>query len=96
VPSYLVELYLPRSRALDVGVAASRARAAVDELSQEGIPIRYIRTTFLPDDETCFHLFDADSVTAVDAVCVRARFGRVRIVPAIEEVEIEGAAERPA
>ena len=82
--SYLVELYVPRLRVDDVRRSARRARAAADALADEGTPIRYVRTTFLPDDETCFHLFEADSVATVDGACTRARLGHVRIVRAVE------------
>jgi hypothetical protein len=84
VPSYLVELYLPRSCAHEARATGCRARAAAEELSREGVPIRYLRTTFLPDDETCFHLFEAPSSEAVAEASSRARLGRGRIVPAIE------------
>ncbi|MCP9485619.1 MAG: hypothetical protein MSC30_07140 [Gaiellaceae bacterium MAG52_C11] len=84
MPSYLVEAYLPRSLPDEADAAGRRARAAADELFREGTPIRYVRTTFLPDDETCFHLFEADSADAVAVVCRRARLGHARIVPAIE------------
>jgi hypothetical protein len=46
--------------------------------------VRYLRTTYLPDDETCFHVFEADSAAAVEEVSRRARLGRVRVVTAIE------------
>jgi len=84
VPSYLVEVYLPRSRADEARATAGRARAVAEELSREGRPIRYIRTTFLPDDETCFHLFDAPSAEVVKEASSRAELGPARVVPAIE------------
>jgi hypothetical protein len=83
--SYLVEVYVPRSGAHDARITARRARAAAARLTREGTPVTYVRTTFLPDDETCFHVFEAESSSAVDAVCARARLGRIRIVPAIED-----------
>ncbi len=82
--SYLVEVYLPRSRASEACATGSRARAAAEELSREGVPIRYVRTTFLPDDETCFHLFEAASAETVEEASRRAEFGRARVVPAID------------
>ena len=82
--SYLVEVYLPRARGHEAGATGSRARAAAEELSREGTPVRYVRTTFLPDDETCFHLFEASSAEVVEEVSRRAELGRARIVPAIE------------
>ena len=84
MPTYLVEAYLPRSPAQEARAAGRRARAAAEELSREGVPIRYVRTTFLPDDETCFHLFEAVSADAVEEVSRRAELGRARIVSALE------------
>ena len=85
MPSFLVEIYLPRSGAREAQVSGRRARAAAEALSREGAAsVRYIRTTFLPDDETCFHLFEATAEEAVEEVSRRAALGRARIVPAIE------------
>jgi hypothetical protein len=85
VPSYLVEVYLPRSRADQLGATASRARAAAEELSPDGALIRHVRTTFLPDDETCFHFFDAASSDVVEEAIRRANLGRGRVALAVEE-----------
>ena len=84
MPNYLVEAYMPRSHAQEAHAAGRRARAAAEELSREGTPVLYVRTTFLPDDETCFHLFEASAEEAVEEVSRRAALGRARIVPAIE------------
>jgi hypothetical protein len=84
VPLYLVEMYLPRSHADEAGATGSRARVAAEELSREDVSIRYLRTTFLPDDETCFHLFEASSVEHVAEAARRAELGRVRVVPAVD------------
>jgi hypothetical protein len=84
MPSYLVEAYVPRARAAEVRATGRGACAAAEELSREGTPVRYVRTTFLPDDETCFHVFEAASEDAVREVCGRAGIGSARIVPAVE------------
>jgi hypothetical protein len=84
VPSFLVETYVPRSRAQDARTTAERARAVAEELSLTGTPVRYVRTTFLPGDETCFHVFEAASEEAVGEVCRRSGMGSPRIVPAVE------------
>ena len=83
MPSYLVEVYLPHSGADAALAAGRRARAAAVELTREGVPVRYVRTTFLPEDETCFHLFEAVSADAVEELSRRAELGRVRVVPYI-------------
>jgi hypothetical protein len=75
VPSYLVEVYVPN---------AEDARAAARHLSREGGSARYVRMTFLPGDETCFHVFEADSQEAVAEACRRAGLGSPRIVAAVE------------
>ncbi|HEX2356188.1 MAG TPA: nickel-binding protein [Micromonosporaceae bacterium] len=85
MPSYLVEVYLPRSRAAEVGATGQRARAAAEQLAREGVPIRYVRTTYLPDDETCFHVFEAPTAGAVEEASRRAALGRARVVPAQEQ-----------
>ena len=84
MPRYLVEAYVPRSRAREARAAGRDARAAAEELVREGTPVRYVRMTFLPDDETCFHIFEASSEEAVGEACRRAGIGSGRIVPAVE------------
>ncbi len=79
--SYLVEVYLPRSRADEARATARRARAAAEQLTREGMAVHYVRTTFLPADETCFHLFEASSAEVVEEVSRRAELSRARVVP---------------
>ena len=85
MPTYLVEAYMPHSHGREARAAGHRARTAAEELSREGEAIRYVRTTFLPDDETCFHLFEAASAEVVEKASSRAALGRARVVPAVEE-----------
>ena len=84
MPSYLVETYVPKALAVDAASAGRRARAAAHELSRAGASVRYVRTTLLPGDETCFHVFVADSEAAVAEACRRAGLRSPRIVPALE------------
>jgi len=84
VPSYLVESYVPHSLTQDARTVGCRARAVAERLSREGVPVRHVRTTFVPDDETCFHFFEAESKEAVSEVCRRAGIGSARIVQAVE------------
>jgi hypothetical protein len=75
---------MPRSRAQDAREAGRDARAAAEQLAREGTPVRYVRTTFVPNDETCFHVFESADKEAVREVCRRAGIGSARIVPALE------------
>ena len=81
---YVMEVYLPRSRAHEARVTGRRARAAAEELAHAGMPIRYVRTTYLPDDETCFHVFEAASIDIVEEAGRRAELACTRVVPAVE------------
>ncbi len=80
--NYLAEAYTPASAA--VAEIETRARLAAAELSAAGTPVRYVRSIFMPDDETCFHLFEADSPEAVDEAARRAGFVGARITRAVE------------
>jgi hypothetical protein len=84
MPRYLVETYVSRTHAHDAHAAGQRARAAARQLSRAGEPVRYVRTTLLPGDETCFHVFDAVSEDAVAEACRLAWLGTPRIVRAVE------------
>jgi hypothetical protein len=83
--SYLVELYHPRSRADQLAQASARLRAAAAQVSREGTPVRYLRGLFLPEDETCFHLFEACSLEAVGEASRRAELAYDRIVEACSD-----------
>ena len=82
--SYLVEAYAPRLSAAQLATSAERARVAAAELTHEGTPVTYGRTIYLPVDETCFYLFEAASLAAVEAVTARAELAVQRIARAVE------------
>ena len=84
MPSYLLELYVQRGSDVRIEKAADDARRAAEALSTDGVPIRYVRTTYLDEDETCFHLFDAESADEVAAAARRAGLVGGRITPAVE------------
>jgi hypothetical protein len=98
MPEYLVEVYVPRSAVGDVGEVADRARASAEQLSDEGTSVRYVRAIFVPEDETCFHVFKASTWDAVRAASERAAFPAHRIVQSLAmrsgiEIESEGRIE---
>ena len=84
VDCFLLETYVPQARAAEARNAGRRAQAAAEELAGEGTSSRYVRTTFLPEDETCFHLFEAQSAEAVREAGRRAGLGPIRVVGAVE------------
>ena len=77
MPSYLVESYLADSpAAVDAACEHAQRAAAL------GAAVDYVRTTFLPGDETVMHLFEAPSAEAVRRVLWRASLPHERIVEA--------------
>jgi hypothetical protein len=78
MPSFLVESYVPGPAGVDD--ARERARRT----AELGDGIRHLRTTFLPDDETILHFFEAPSVEALDEAGKRAALQFERIVEAVE------------
>ena len=81
---FLVELYVSRADAGAVERGAERARAAAEELTREGTPVRYLRSIFVPEDETCFFLYEAASVDSVREAARRSNlpYDRVTTVAA--------------
>lgn len=78
MPSYLVESYAAGPSAVEDARLRARQTAAF------GDGVRYVRTTFLPGDETILHLFEAPSVSVLDAAGRRAALQFERIVEAVE------------
>jgi hypothetical protein len=81
---FLVEFYVSRSDAAGVERAGERARLAADELTLAGTSVRYLRSIFVPEDETCFFLYEAVSADAVRAAQGRAALPTHRISTALE------------
>lgn len=82
--NYLVETYVSGAHAQDARAAGQRARSAARDVTRSGDPVRHVRTTFVPGDETCFHVFEAASYAAVVEVCRLAEIESPRIVPVVE------------
>ena len=78
--SWLVEGYAPVST--DLAEVQERAREAASGLTLAGTPVRYVRTIFVREDETCFHVFEAASAESVREVARRALLSAQRIVEA--------------
>ena len=56
----------------DIQALSARSRAACEEMTFESKPIRLLRSLFLPEDGSCFLLFEAASVAAVVEAAQRA------------------------
>jgi hypothetical protein len=76
--AFLVERYLSPAAAVDL--AASTARLAG---MCGGGGVRYLYSTYLPAEDTCFCLFRAASAEAVRAIDEQAHFDFERLINAV-------------
>jgi hypothetical protein len=82
--TYMVERSLKGIPMDALAAAQQRAIQTAGELTQEGTPIRYIRTAFVPDEGRCMCLFDASSADDVRRLNDRAQIPYDRVVPAMD------------
>ena len=84
MPKYLAELYVPLAGSDGVRDAAARARSVADEMTRNGTAVRFLRSIFVPSDETCFLLYEASSPGAVTEATRRAGMELARISEAVD------------
>jgi hypothetical protein len=82
MPNFVVERYRSSSDPDGLSVVADRLTAGARQVSTDGTYVQYLDTIFLPGDETCLHVFEADSEADVLAVTRQAGIEVDRIVPA--------------
>lgn len=69
---FTVELNRPGGGWSGIEAATARARRAAEEMRAEGTPVRFLRSVFVPEDESCFFLYEGPSAEAVRAAAGRA------------------------
>lgn len=87
MPSYLVETYLSRSSEGEPAASERRARSAAEALTRGHTSVRFERSIHLPEDETCFFVFHADSSKDAALAAERAELEPIRVVEAISSGE---------
>ena len=75
---YLVEVEQPRTGWAQLQGLTARARAAAAEMRGDGAAVRFLRSIFVPEDDSCFFLYEADSR---DLVCRAAAAAGVALGP---------------
>ncbi len=83
MPRYMVERYLPGLTPEMLRAAATRAKHATAEMTQEGTPVRYLRSTFVPSEAKVFCLFEGSSPEVIKEANDRAQIPFERIHDAI-------------
>ena len=79
MPTYLMESF-----AANPDDALRDARERAIRAAEIGIDVRYVRTTFLPGEQTLLHVFEAASPGALEQAVRAAQLSYERIVDAVE------------
>jgi hypothetical protein len=79
-----MRIYLVESYAASGAVEEQHERAI--RTAELGTGVRYVRTTFLPAEETVLHVFEATSPEALREAARDAALSFERIVEAVEDV----------
>ena len=81
---YMVERSLGGISMDVLGGAQKAAIGKAEEMTAAGTPVRYIRTTFAPEDGRCMCLFEAESDADVKRLNDEAGIPYDRVVPALD------------
>ena len=90
---YLIELYVAHGDQDTARQYAARAELTATELTRAGRSVRCVRSIFVPEDDTCFLLYEADSVDLVTEAVGRAGLRLEHVSAATTSVA--GAQESP-
>ena len=80
---YLVELATPAGGWEDLQRLTARARGEAETLSRDGSAVRFLRSIYLPEDDTCLFLYEGDSPEVVGEAGKRAELHVLGIAPAL-------------
>jgi Protein of unknown function (DUF4242) len=76
---YMVEQYLPGLTPGEVDDASARLAAAADDMVAGGAELKYLGSTYLPEEDSCFSRFKASSSEVVRGIFEQARLPVARI-----------------
>ncbi len=88
---FVAEQYLPAAAPSANVKLADVARRAAEQLAGEGTQVRFLRSIFIPEDETCFHFYLAESAEAVQVAAARASLRLERVAEAVSWLPDEAA-----
>jgi hypothetical protein len=82
--TFMVERELKGIAMEDLAAAQKAAIAKGKEMTAAGVPVRYLRSTFSPEDGRCFCMFEANNAGAVEQLNEDAGIPFTRVVPALD------------
>ena len=78
-----METYLSRHVEGEPAATIARVEAAASATMTDGEPVRYVRSIFVPDDESCLFLIEAPTAAAVERLLARAGLSSIRVAHAV-------------
>lgn len=93
---FVAEHYFSRTDVAGARRAAGAAQHAAEELARDGVAIELVRSIFLPEDETCIFIYEADSLESVRLGAERSGLAFDRIAQGAGEPEDTPAASQDA
>ncbi len=81
---YLVDRLVPGMTPEQLAIRQQAILRTILQFAARGKPVRYLRTTFVPEEAHCLCLFEASSAKAVQEVNEAAQFPFTRIIEALE------------
>src|SRR5205807_1282028 len=84
MPIYMVERDLPGFTIEQLAAAQQAAIATSQQLTIQNKPVRYIRSTYVPNEARCMCLFEAPDADRVREVNEAAHLPFTRIVEALD------------
>jgi hypothetical protein len=81
---FMVERSLKGIAMDQLAAAQKRAIQTAADMTEAGTPVRYIRTTFVPESGQCMCLFESGDCQTVEALNRKAEIPFNRVTPALD------------
>lgn len=86
----MLELARPPDGGSRLQELSARARQASEQMQRAGIPVHFLRSVFVPEEDTCFFLHRAQNAERVQEALGRASLHVQHLVEAISEPSPRG------
>jgi Protein of unknown function (DUF4242) len=81
---FMVERSLKGIPMDQLAAAQQRAISTAEQMTAAGTPIKYLRSTFVPEDGRCMCLFESGSCETVEALNRQAQIPFDKVGPALD------------
>ena len=82
---FVAEQYISGTDANAAERGAGLARLVAEQLTREGTPVEFVRSIFIPRDETCIYIYKAGSLEALQVALARTPLRFERVSEAVTE-----------